>query len=233
MGNLDFYKRASKPPEWALKDIQAGRLKGKTDINPQWRYEAMTEIYGPCGFGWWFVHKDKWTEKGENELMCFVEIELFVKIDGEVSQPIPAIGGAKLIMAETRGPYNNDEGWKMARTDALGKAMQAIGIASEVYRGTRNTKYEFADALGVETMSESDKEIKDLLEKYSLDAKQLQNFLKSTGSKYSGLLESEKRKLASRIRENKGLEIMVEPLKNNPAKEVKKTTEQSIEDLEL
>ena len=32
---IELYKKHEKPPVWALKEIQAGRLKGKSDINPQ------------------------------------------------------------------------------------------------------------------------------------------------------------------------------------------------------
>lgn len=43
------YIKVSTPPEDALKPIVAGNLKGKTDISPQWKIEAMTETYGMCG----------------------------------------------------------------------------------------------------------------------------------------------------------------------------------------
>ena len=45
------YKAVSKPPISALREIQGGDLKGKTDINPQWRYEVMDQVYGQCGIG--------------------------------------------------------------------------------------------------------------------------------------------------------------------------------------
>ena len=35
-----------------LKRISGGSLNGMTDINPVWRFQALTEAFGPCGFGW-------------------------------------------------------------------------------------------------------------------------------------------------------------------------------------
>ena len=50
--NLRFYEQLRNVPQGALKPIQAGRLKGKSDINPVWRIQAMTSVFGPCGIGW-------------------------------------------------------------------------------------------------------------------------------------------------------------------------------------
>lgn len=49
------YAKLATPPVSALKKIEAGRLKGFTDINAQWKIEAMTEVYGLCGVGWKFA----------------------------------------------------------------------------------------------------------------------------------------------------------------------------------
>lgn len=51
MGNLDIYNRARTVPETAKKQIQAGKLKGFTDINPMWRIKALTEILGHAESG--------------------------------------------------------------------------------------------------------------------------------------------------------------------------------------
>ena len=56
---VDIYKALSKPPEDALKIIQAGNLRGKSDINPQWKIEAITAQFGLCGIGWKFEILDK------------------------------------------------------------------------------------------------------------------------------------------------------------------------------
>ena len=52
MDNLEIYNSLRQVPQNAQKPIQAGRLKGMTDINPMWRIKALTEQFGPCGIGW-------------------------------------------------------------------------------------------------------------------------------------------------------------------------------------
>jgi len=51
MSHMKYWDKLHKPPLNVLKPIQAGRLRGKSDINPQWRMQAMTETFGPCGIG--------------------------------------------------------------------------------------------------------------------------------------------------------------------------------------
>ena len=148
---IENYKKLSKPPQWSLKTIGAGRLKGKSDINPQWRYEALTEVYGTCGIGWKFTIDRLWTEQAtEGQIFAFANISLYVKEDDKWSDPIPANGGNMLIVKESRGLYNNDEAFKMAVTDALGNACKMVGVASEIYRGTFGTKYELTESLKID-----------------------------------------------------------------------------------
>jgi hypothetical protein len=138
--NLDFYRKVEQPPEWAIKPIQAGRLKGKSDINPQWRIEALTEQYGPCGIGWYTETKQRWTVPlDDGQLMCFVEVWLYVLVgtvpNEEWSKPIDGTGGNFLIESETRGLHASDEGYKMAETDALSVCCKKLGLGAKVYAG--------------------------------------------------------------------------------------------------
>jgi len=134
--NMEFWNSFHQVPAWALRKIEAGRLKGKSDINPQFRYQAMTEQFGPCGVGWKFAIDEKWTEPGPaNQVFVSVKVSLFIKIDDKWSDPIPGIGGSKLVEQEQRGLHANDEGYKMALTDALSVAMKMLGVASDVYAG--------------------------------------------------------------------------------------------------
>lgn len=143
--NLDTWRELSRPPKEALKRIAGGRLSGMSDINPQWRLQMMTAKFGPIGIGWYYEMLDRWVESGASslvakpqevgEIMCFVSINLFVKIDGEWSKPIFGLGGSKLIEKEKDHYYNNDEGYKMALTDALSVAMKELGVAADIYMG--------------------------------------------------------------------------------------------------
>jgi|WetSurMetagenome_2_1015567.scaffolds.fasta_scaffold00310_11 hypothetical protein len=134
--NLELWNKVSEPPKSALKQIGAGRLKGMTDVNPQWRIKAITEHFGPIGFGWTYEIAEKWTAQCENgELMVFVQVNLFTVVDGVKSLPIPGLGGSKLVSKESAGLHNSDEGYKMALTDALSVAMKQLGIGSAIYEG--------------------------------------------------------------------------------------------------
>jgi len=140
---IDLYEKLSRPDPSALKRISGGRLNGKTDINPQWRYRAMTEAFGLCGIGWKYTIDRQWTEPGDSgEVMAFVNVSLYVKQDDKWSDAIPGNGGSMLTAKEKSGRYNSDEAYKMATTDALSVAMKMLGVASAIYAGQWDgTKY--------------------------------------------------------------------------------------------
>lgn len=139
--NMKVWDAVKQPPDDALKTIQGGRLKGMSDINPQWRYQVMTEQFGMCGIGWKY-ESDVWTEPAPNDqVFAFARVKLYVKVDGEWSEPIPGVGGSMLVVKETAGLHVSDEGFKMAITDALSVAMKMLGVAANVYAGLHDTKY--------------------------------------------------------------------------------------------
>jgi hypothetical protein len=132
------WANVSRVPTEYLKAIQVGSLKGKTDINPQWRLRAMTETYGLCGEGWTHKAEDRWTQEcPEGQIMCFVSVAVTYKDDSGVEHgPVMGIGGDFLVAKNKHGLSPNDEAWAMAYTDALGKALKCIGVASDIYEGT-------------------------------------------------------------------------------------------------
>lgn len=142
MENMELYNSFRAVPESAQKKIQAGRIKGMTDINPMWRIQALTERFGPCGIGWKYVITNKQTLEGaNNEIAAFVDIDLYYKLNGEWSEAIPGTGGASFVAKETRGMYTSDECYKMALTDAISVACKALGIGADVYWGAGRSKY--------------------------------------------------------------------------------------------
>lgn len=143
MANMDIYERVKEVPKDAQKTIQGGRLKGMTDINPMWRIEKLTEVFGPCGIGWYTVITEQWVEEGANEEKCaFVKINLFIKQDGEWSKPIEGIGGSSFISTQNNKLYTSDECYKMAYTDAISVACKALGFGANIYWKKNETKYE-------------------------------------------------------------------------------------------
>ena len=140
---IDIYESLARPPKDALREIQAGKLKGKTDINPQWRYKAMTEKFGLVGIGWKYEVQKLWTEQGAgNEKLAFAQVAVFVKDGDAWSEPIVGIGGSKLVQFEKGAAVSNDEGYKMAVTDAFSTALKMLGVAADIYAGRWDgTKY--------------------------------------------------------------------------------------------
>lgn len=142
MENLSIYNKYKSVPPEALKDFNNGKFKG-TDINTMWRIKSLTEAFGMCGVGWYFVPKRMWAEiTPNNEQFAFAEIELFVKVDGEWSKPISGNGGNKLARITKDGEFStSDEAFKMAVTDALGVACRNLGFGADVYWDNDKTKY--------------------------------------------------------------------------------------------
>ena len=145
MSNLDIYNRVRVVPKEAQKTITAGRIKGMTDINPMWRIKTLTEQFGLCGIGWKYVITDKRIIDGANGTQCaFLDIDLFVKVDGQWSEAIQGTGGSSFISLENGGKtyYTSDECFKMALTDALSVACKALGIGADVYWSGDRSKYD-------------------------------------------------------------------------------------------
>lgn len=141
--NLKIYNTSRVVPKEAQKDITAGRLKGKTDINPMWRIKLLTELFGVCGFGWKYQITRQWVEHGaNNEVAAFVNIDLFVKMEGEWSEAIPGTGGSSFVANESKGLYTSDECFKMALTDAISVSCKALGVGADIYWQKDNTKYD-------------------------------------------------------------------------------------------
>lgn len=145
MDNMKIYNQARSVPAEAKKAITAGRLKGMTDVNPMYRIKRLTEMFGPCGIGWWYEITDKQIIYDElsNQKAAFVDILLYF-VDpetGAISHGIPGTGGAAFVAQERNGAYLSDECFKMALTDALSVACKALGIAADVYWDKDRTKY--------------------------------------------------------------------------------------------
>lgn len=136
MSNLDLWNSWKQPPKEALKQITGGRMNGKTDISPMWRYQVLTEKYGPIGIGWYYTIIRQWPEEGaDGQVMAMATISLFVRDGEKWSMPIIGTGGNMLVTKEKSGMHTSDEGYKMAVTDALSVACKMLGIGADIYLG--------------------------------------------------------------------------------------------------
>ncbi len=135
--NSKLWDKLKTPPEkYTKKFRKAGGFSG-TNIDPTWRAQVMTEVFGPVGKGWGWEIQDRWREEYHSEegeaWYVFVQVRVWYLIDGEECWTGPQIGGT-----DTRIP---DEGYKMAITDALGKCLLSIGVGAAVYLGEFDNKY--------------------------------------------------------------------------------------------
>lgn len=136
MSNLDYWNKVKQPPQNALKRIDFGYLKGKSDINPQWRLMAMTQAFGTVGHGWTYRIVRTWSEPSPSgAVMCFSEVAVKTKVDGQWGEEFFGIGGSEIVEKNKNGLAHNDEGYKKATTDALGVAFKAVGVAADIYFG--------------------------------------------------------------------------------------------------
>lgn len=136
MNNLDIYNAGREVPQEAQKSFNNGKFQG-TDINPMWRIKKLTELFGPAGIGWYTeILSERFEDHGDMTI-AVVDLNLYIKIDGEWSRPIYGTGGNVVV----RKGNVSDEGYKMAYTDALSVACKALGIGADVYFGKDKTKY--------------------------------------------------------------------------------------------
>lgn len=140
MNNLEYYNNWAACPKEAQRPIAAGKLKGKTDINPMWRIKMLTAQFGPCGYGWTTRITEHWVERDGGESVAWVRLELRVRINGEWTEPIEGVGGSKQC-GKGQGDGINDEAFKMAETDALSVACKKLGMAADIYWSSDRTKY--------------------------------------------------------------------------------------------
>lgn len=141
MDNLYYYNAGREVPNEAKRPIMGGRMNGKTDINPMWRIKKLTEMFGPCGVGWYYKSVREWIEPYEKEVAAFVKIELYIKVNGEWSMPIQGSGGSAFVEIQKGSPYVSDECYKMATTDAISVACKQLGIGADVYWDSDRSKY--------------------------------------------------------------------------------------------
>lgn len=146
MENMELFRQFEKTADEAKKPIEAGRLKGFTDINPMWRFKRLTEVFGPVGIGWKFEITDKRTIPGADGVVsAFVDILLYYKWNGDWSEGIPGTGGSSFVAKENKGLYTSDECFKMALSDAIGTACKALGMSADIYFSKDRSKYTSAE----------------------------------------------------------------------------------------
>ena len=147
---MRIYQQVRSVPADALSTIEGGPLRGKSNVAPQWRFQRLTELFGPCGIGWKIQQVARWTEStGQGDVAVFCEVNLFVKQGDSWSEPIFGQGGNMLMRRSTEwvngqpvsSVHIDDEAYKKAYTDSISVACKALGFAADVYYQEDETKY--------------------------------------------------------------------------------------------
>lgn len=149
--NLALWDRLRRTDPRATKPFtRSGGFRG-TQIDPTWRMQMMTEVFGPVGEGWGYeiFGKPKVVEK-----MVFIGVRVwYIKPGDEPEDRTPDLfvdrytprnarwtgvqyGGTELLRTNRSGTATpNDEAFKMAVTDGLGKCLVQLGLAADVHMG--------------------------------------------------------------------------------------------------
>lgn len=142
----ELYAAYASPPPEMVKKITGGKLKGLSNVNPQFRFDALTYNFGLCGIGWYdLITKREFIDSGD-KIVISIHIELFIKLDNEWSKPVTGVGSHIYSQKVNKGKSDeyldvNDEAEKGAYTDAISVACKKLGIAGDVYAGDKYLVY--------------------------------------------------------------------------------------------
>jgi len=132
----DFYNRAKETPDVAKKAITGGKLNNFTSIVPQYRFQVLTEEYGPCGEGWGIEPMgsriERCSELAESVIVVDLQLWYISNISGKLCT-IPGTGTAFFTKMEKGKLVMDDEAFKKAGTDALSVCCKYLGIGADVY----------------------------------------------------------------------------------------------------
>lgn len=131
--NLKLWNRLKRTDPKATKPFaRAGGFRG-TQIDPTWRIQMMTEVFGPVGQGWGYEQLD-WTVA---ERMVFICVRVWYRDpdSGERCWTGPQWGGTEMVRRRSGLESPDDECFKMSMTDAVGKCLLQLGLAADVHLG--------------------------------------------------------------------------------------------------
>ncbi|MBR0463472.1 MAG: hypothetical protein IJJ23_03710 [Clostridia bacterium] len=124
--NMTIYDAVRAVPDSAVKKITGGAYgaAGLSDINPQWRIERMTALFGPVGMGWTWEP----VEITEREGVLYGHVIVRYRDNaGQLSAPIHGYGGTKF------GGRDDSDIYKSTMTDAVSNALRYLGVGADVW----------------------------------------------------------------------------------------------------
>lgn len=149
-------------PEVTKKFTGAGGFKG-TAIRPTYLMHRATELFGPCGEGWgWTVLEDRFDEGAPLQaptkewpgapMICAkvhtVKVELWYTGKAGQKCTIQQYGHTPFVYLQQGKILTDWDTAKKSLTDGIGKCLQALGFAADIYLGM------FDDPTYVDTITE-------------------------------------------------------------------------------
>lgn len=131
----------------ATRQVSAGRKF--TAIDAYWKFEKLTEMFGPVGKGWgWQVHSYENAIVGD-DVLVICRVSLWWKdAQGEANVYPDGQGTPGTAFLLRKGRVDNDA-HKKAQTDAVTKAASFLGLGHDVFRG-RFDDNKYVEEAGIE-----------------------------------------------------------------------------------
>jgi hypothetical protein len=143
--NTKIWESLSETDPGRTKEITGKKYKG-TSINPNYIYEKLTEVFGPCGEGWGFRIADSGYQQVQGDTAnCLHWVQIEFWHSGKPEIIIPAYGSTPFSGQYQSGAFMDEDAPKKSLTDALTKAAQLIGTSADIFGGQWNDSKYVAD----------------------------------------------------------------------------------------
>lgn len=169
--NMKIWDAVSKTDPAHTKPFKrAGGFSG-TAIKPIWTVKRLTEQFGPVGVGWGMGEPSFNVVPVEGEVMVYCTVTCW---HTDPKHTFVGVGGDKITAKRNSGPFNDDEAFKKAFTDAVGNAFKFVGFGADVHMGQfEDSKYveETAIEFNAPKMIEDGQrdELQDMIEGYGFN----------------------------------------------------------------
>lgn len=124
---MTIFDKVRSVPKEHITTIEGGALRGLSNINPMWRIECLTQIFGACGDGWVIDVEDVRNDVYSTGVMVTILLSLrYKKEDGDYSEKLYGYGSQFMQKPD-------DSVFKKAFTDAFGSCTKLLGFAADVF----------------------------------------------------------------------------------------------------
>jgi hypothetical protein len=137
--NLRIWNALRKTdPKHTKPFSRAGGFKG-TALKPIWIVQLLTEQFGPVGEGWGMGRPEFQVVEVNGETLVYCTAACWHTNPENVFY---GVGGDKVSVKRQNGPFNDDEAFKKAFTDAVNNAFKFAGVGADIHMGLfEDSKY--------------------------------------------------------------------------------------------